>query len=133
MLAVDIDSHDSLVEIGVGRLKNSIIDMIKVAQSIKSLEHKLEQCLQVLWVRRRNENVAITMGNRSSNRNTKGCGFSSSSGSSQCDSVSKRLFGNRVNECEERLGLVNGSRQTDQRTDRLRFCQAFLDFLQFLL
>ena len=119
MLAMNVDSHDSLVEIGVGRLKNGIIDMVKVAQSIKSLEHKLEQCLQVLWVRRSDEDVAVTVRNCSSNRNTKGRRFTSSSGSGQCNSVPKRLLGNRINECEERLGLVNGSRQTDQRTDRL--------------
>ncbi|KAF3394345.1 hypothetical protein F1880_004952 [Penicillium rolfsii] len=113
VVAMNVDTHDSLVEIWVGRLQDS--------------------SLQVLGARRGNENVAIAMGNGRSNGNTKGSRLSSSTASRKSNRASQGLFRNCVHKGKESLGLINRTSQAQQWTNGLRLCQAVLDFLQFLL
>ena len=92
VLPVDVDSDDGLVEIGVGRLDDRVVDVVQVAECVESFEDKLEESLQVLRRGRSDEDVAVAVCNRRCNRHTQSCGLSSSSACSQSDSAREGLL-----------------------------------------
>src|SRR5690349_1784937 len=48
MLMKHIDTHDCFVQLWTGRLHNVVVEVFRVAECIKALEHKLKQRAQVL-------------------------------------------------------------------------------------
>ncbi len=61
MVAEDVDANDGLVELGIGRLHQLVVDVLLVLQGVEALEHELEQGLQVLGCRRGHKYVRVTL------------------------------------------------------------------------
>ena len=59
MLVVDINPDDSLVEFRIGRLDHLVVFMLGIAQSVESLQHKLEQGLEIFRGRTGNKDVGV--------------------------------------------------------------------------
>ena len=57
MILEHIHSHNRLIKFRIRTLHNIVIQMLLIPQRIHSSEHKLEQCLQVLWTRTRHEDI----------------------------------------------------------------------------
>src|SRR5436853_6233692 len=107
MLSVYVDSNNSFVEVGIGRLQYGVVNMVKVVECVEAFEDEFEQGLQIFRTRRCDENVAVAMGNLSCDCNTQRGRFSSSSIRCAVDCASQRLLGNGVNNCTQGLGLVD--------------------------
>lgn len=57
----DIDADDGAVELGVRGLHQLIVEVLLVANRVKALEYKLKQRAQVLWRRRGDKNVGVSV------------------------------------------------------------------------
>ena len=61
MLAMDINSHNCLLEVWIRRLHNGVVLVVQISKSVETFEYELEQSFQVLWTRGCNEDIAISM------------------------------------------------------------------------
>ena len=62
----NVHSNNRLVKLRIGALCDVVIQVFLVPQGIHTLEYEFEESLQVLRVGTRNENIRVTMGERSS-------------------------------------------------------------------
>ena len=96
MLAENVDSDDSLVELSIGRLDDIIVEVFLEMDSIKALQNKLKQGLQILGRRRSDVYVRVVESNRGSNRESKCSGPASTSASGQRNGRGKRLLRDHI-------------------------------------
>lgn len=102
---VNVYSDDGLVERRVGALNDIIVEMLLVAEGIESLEHELEERLQVLRVGGCDKDVGVIVRNRSTNRHTECSGFTTTTGSSEGHCGRQRLFRNGFHKRQQGFGL----------------------------
>src|SRR6266516_2567565 len=119
MLSVYIDADDGFIEIRICGLQNGVVNVIKVIHRIETFEDEFEQGLQVLRTRRCNENIAVAMRDRGCHGHTQCCRLSTPSSRRECHCTSERLLRDRVDEREQRLGLIHRLCQGYQRAHRL--------------
>src|SRR6266480_4789709 len=86
MGAVDIHADDGFVEVWVGRLNDGVVDVVEVVEGVKAFENELEQRFKIVWMRRSDENIAVSMGYGGCYRDAQRCRLAAttSSGKSHC-------------------------------------------------
>lgn len=109
MASEDVDSNDGLVEFGVSRLNDIVVEMLLVAKRVHALEDELEQSLEILGRGRSDKDVGISVGESGSDGETESGGFTSTSGSSEGDGGREGLFGNGLDERKNGFGLKEES------------------------
>lgn len=83
MIPKHVHAHNCFVEVGVGALHDIVVEMLLVAKHIHALKDELEQRLQVFWTGTRNEDVRVSVSERSSNSKTQRSGLSAATTSSE--------------------------------------------------
>ena len=114
VITENVHPNDCLVKIRVGALRDVVVQVFFVSQSIHALEYELEESSQVLGAGARNKNVRITVSERSSDSKPQSSRFSASSCSGQSDGRSKRLLRDGINKCEDSLRLVKSLGEFDE-------------------
>src|SRR5947209_3330122 len=115
MLSMYVDADNGFIEIRICRLQNGVVDVIQVIQCVEAFEHELEQGLQVLRARRCNENITVAMRDRGCYGHTQCRRLPTPSSRGECHRTSERLLRDRVDEREQRLGLIHRLCQGYQR------------------
>ena len=97
MISVDIDSDHRIIEFRVSALQDFIILVFPVIQSIQSLEDEIEERAQVLGRWRGHKNIAESVHNRSSNRDTQRSGLAPASACIKAQRGLQIFLGDRIN------------------------------------
>lgn len=71
VISVDVHSNHTSFELGVRALENLVVLMLFVIEGVEAFKNKVKQRPQVLWSRCSDKNVAETIDNSASNRNSK--------------------------------------------------------------
>jgi hypothetical protein len=134
MVTENVHPNNRLVKFRIGALRDVIIQMLLVPQSIHALEYEFKKSFQVLRAGARNENIRVTMGEGSGNSESQSSGFPSPSRSSQSNGRRKRLLGDSVYKGEDSLGLVESLGKLDELPDRFCIKEGFfqIDELRLL-
>jgi hypothetical protein len=109
MVAVDVNSHDSVVEFRVGTLKDLIVGVLLIVESIEAFENELKNGDEIFRRRCCHENVTESVDNSTRESDTKGSRLSSTTSSSQTDGALKGLLRNIVYHLHDAGGLVKGA------------------------
>ena len=117
MVTENVHPNNRLVKLWIGALRDVIIQMLLVPQSVHALEYEFKKSFQVLRARTRDKNVRVTVGERSGNSESQSSRFPSSSRSSQSNGRRKRLLGDSVDKGEDSLGLIKSLGKLDELPD----------------
>ncbi|EGG25142.1 hypothetical protein DFA_03389 [Cavenderia fasciculata] len=120
MRAEDVDADYSIVELGVGRLDQLIVDVLGVLHGVESLKHKLEECDEILWRRRADKDVGVAKRDGGRDRQPQRRRLATSSAGGERDGAAQRLFRDGIDKCEHALGLVDRATLVDQRPGDIR-------------
>lgn len=85
MVLENVDSHNRMIKFWIGGLKDFIVYIFFVIQSIKSFEQKLKNCFEVLWRRCSYKNVAEAVYNTWSNSYSQTSRFTTAASSSKAN------------------------------------------------
>ena len=125
MITENVHPNDRLVKFRICALRDVVVQMFLVSQSIHTLEYELEEGLQVLGAGTRDKNVRVTVSECSSDSKPQSSRFPSSSCSGQSNGRRKRLLGDGIDECEDSLCLIESLGELDELSDRFRVKQGF--------
>ena len=117
MVAENVHPNNRLVKLWIGALRDVIIQMLLVPQSIHALEYEFKKSFQVLRARARNKNIRVTVGECSSDGESQSSRFPPSSRSSQSNGRRQRLLGDSIDKGEDSLGLIKSLGKLDELPD----------------
>mmetsp|Transcript_31326 Transcript_31326/g.99939 ORF Transcript_31326/g.99939 Transcript_31326/m.99939 type:complete len:481 (-) Transcript_31326:438-1880(-) len=121
--AEHVDAHHSLAERGVGGLHEVVVEMLLVPQRVQALEDKLEERAQVLRGGRGHEDVGVPQGKGSRDGHPKCRRLPAPAPRRQRHGRAQGLLRRGVEECDHRLGLVEGPAELHQGAHRLGLAQ----------
>lgn len=119
MLFEHVHTHNGFVEVRVRALRDVIVHVLLVSQSVHTFEDEVEQGLQVLGARTRHEDVRVAVCQSGSDGQAQRGRLSSPTRCSERDSGRQCLFGDGIHEREDRLRLLDCLRKFDEVADRL--------------
>jgi hypothetical protein len=125
VLSENIYTHDSLIKIRIGALDDVVVQMFFVTYRVHSFKDEIEQGFQVFRTWTRDEDVAVSVCDRSGNSQSESSRLASTTSSRQCHGRGQRLLGDSVNKSQHSLRLIDGLGQFHQLSDRLCIRKAF--------
>ena len=117
MITEDVHPNNGPVELWIGALRDVVIQMFLISQSIHALEHEFKESLQVLRTGARDKNVRVPVVECSSDSKPQSSRLSSSSCSGESNCRGKCFLGDCIDKGENSLGLVESLGKFDELPD----------------